>query len=142
MEKTIKFIAPALLLFLFAFFLFLKLSDSGVLYSNAWKLAKINGQNVVKPAGANDVTLAVVAGVNTFGGNSTCNQYFGSVAVSNDKITFSDLGSTKMACDDMNLEINYFQAIKKVDRFAVNNGVLYLYSGSQVVLEYQATSIK
>ncbi len=143
MKRTIKLITPLLLLLLFAGCgSIVKLSDSGVLYSNAWKLVKINGQAAVKPANSNDVTLAVVAGVNSFGGNSSCNQYFGNVTVSGDKITFGDLGSTKMACDDMNLEINYFQALKKVDRFTVNNGILYLYSGSQVVLEYQAASLK
>ena len=143
MKRTIKIITPLLLLILFAGCgSLVKLSDTGVLYSNAWKLVKINGQTAVKPANSNDVTLAVVAGVNSFGGNSSCNQYFGNVTVSGDRITFGDLGSTKMACDDMNLEINYFQALRKVDRFTVNNGILYLYSGSQVVLEYQATSLK
>lgn len=116
-------------------------ADDAILYGNIWKLEKLNGVPVAAPGGK-DVTLAIVAGLNSVTGSGSCNQYFADASVSGNKLTFGNLGSTKMACDDMNLEISYFQKLKEVDSFAVNMNKLTLYSGGKVVLEFSVLQKK
>ncbi len=110
-------------------------ADDAILYGNIWKLEKLNGVPVAAPAGK-EVTLAIVAGLNSVTGSGSCNQYFGDASVSGNKLTFGNLGSTKMACDDMNLEISYFQKLREVDSFTVYTNRLILYSGGKAILEY------
>lgn len=111
-------------------------ADDAVLYGNVWKLDKLNGSVVTKPVAGSDVTFGIVAGLNNIAGSGSCNQYFGSAKISGNKISFSDIGSTKMACDDMNLEIAYFQKLKEVDSFGVSTGRLIFYSGGKAILEF------
>ncbi len=111
-------------------------TDDVVLYGNIWKLEKLNGAPVTKPVSGSDVTFGIVAGLNNIAGNGSCNQYFGSAKVSGNKISFNDIGSTKMNCDDMNLEISYFQKLREVDSFGVSTGKLIFYSGGKAILEF------
>jgi heat shock protein HslJ len=63
-------------------------------------------------------------------GHSACNRYFGSVTEGDSPgdITFSKLGSTRMACPQaaMELEASYLQALQGVARFGFLNGKLVL----------------
>jgi heat shock protein HslJ len=112
------------------------------LFGTGWVLTKIEGQAVAKPLGGNVATLTLIYRDSTFSGNGSCNQYFGNFETSGNTIKFKELGSTKMMCDDMNIEINFFNAIKKSTSFEIKDDTLLLYSGGKIILEFVANSPK
>lgn len=142
MKKKILAAVALVALFLSGCSTVMQYTDDVVLYGNIWKLEKLNGAPVTKPATGSDVTFGIVAGLNNIAGSGSCNQYFGSAKVSGSKISFSDIGSTKMACDDMNLEISYFQKLREVDSFGVSTGKLIFYSGGKAILEFSVLQKK
>lgn len=114
------------------------LKNSVQLYGTPWKLVQMNGNQVVIPANVDNATLAISATDNNFGGTGSCNTFFGTYVINGSQISFQNLGSTKMNCDNMSIEIDYFQALKSVNSYKIVDKSLYLYSGSNAVLVFEA----
>jgi heat shock protein HslJ len=114
------------------------LKNSVQLFGTPWKLIQINGNQAVIPAGADVATLALSAADASFGGTGSCNSFYGNYVINGTQLSFKNLGSTKMACDNMNLEIDYFHALNTVDSYKIVDKTLYLYSGNKAVLVFEA----
>jgi heat shock protein HslJ len=75
------------------------------------------------------------------GGSAGCNQYFGSFQFDVSTITFSDIGSTLMACVDqaaMDQETAYLEALRTATAYQITDGQLQItYNGG--VLTFTAT---
>jgi heat shock protein HslJ len=67
-----------------------------------------------------------------------CNEYFGSYIKDSDKLNFSNIGSTKMECDNMLTEIDYLGGLPKIDRFEIYGKTLYLYVADKKVMVFHA----
>jgi heat shock protein HslJ len=64
---------------------------------------------------------------NRIAGNGGCNSFFGSYALSTEnRIVFSNIGSTKMACDNMLEESAFFQALGATRSYAKQGNELLL----------------
>jgi len=63
--------------------------------------------------------------VNGFGG---CNSFFGTYAVDNENITFSNIASSKKLCqkDISTLESHFLSALKRTNTFSIKNNILLL----------------
>jgi heat shock protein HslJ len=134
--KTIIPILTFVLLIFFASCSSVKdLDGSKALTANSWKLKTMNG-NELNLSSVKEISLVFdkAGKISGFGG---CNNYFGTYTSAGDMLTFSDIGSTKMACDDMGIESNYFNLIKKTDKYKAANGVLTLYSSGSAVLLFE-----
>jgi heat shock protein HslJ len=61
-------------------------------------------------------------------GTSACNNYFGGFEIDGTSISFSEMGSTQMACEPevMDSETMYFTAMAKVDSFTATDDTLTL----------------
>lgn len=114
------------------------LKNSVQLYGTPWKLVQMNGNQVVIPANADNATLALSAADNNFGGTGSCNTFSGNYVINGSQLSLQNLGSTKMNCDNMSIEIDYFQALKSVTSYKIVDKSLYLYSGSNAVLVFEA----
>jgi heat shock protein HslJ len=98
------------------------LRDQGdiiLLPGTSWTLIQIGGE---KAEGV--VTLKFE--VDQLGGNGSCNNYFGSYTLDGSKITMGPLGSTMMACENMELETAYFKAMSEVAAVRFAEGQLIL----------------
>jgi heat shock protein HslJ len=73
-----------------------------------------------------------------FNGKAPCNTFFGEFE-SDLKSTFkaSNIGSTKMYCDNMKLETLLFEQLQKADSFTIKNGILKLMNGNKMVLKLE-----
>ncbi|WP_423069454.1 META domain-containing protein [Devosia sp. CN2-171] len=80
-----------------------------------WQVEEIGGQAVV--AGS-DTSIAFDLDGRVHG-NSSCNRFFGSFALSGEALTISNTGGTMMACDDglMEQEQRFLTALATVRRF-------------------------
>ena len=63
-------------------------------------------------------------------GNTGCNSFFGKYALDLNVLTFSDIGSTEMACEQpiMDIENNFLQALRETGSFSLKDNVLTLLS--------------
>jgi heat shock protein HslJ len=105
----------------------------------AWELASgsVDGTEIPVVDG-HPVTLSFTD--DAAGGTAACNRYAGSFVISRGDITFSDLGSTEMACMPetvMESETLYLEALPLVDEFSMTEDELNL-SGEGVELTYTA----
>jgi len=74
-------------------------------------------------------------------GNAGCNRYFGSVVMETASGTFtpSQMGSTKMACENMSVEKNFMDMIQKANKYVVSGTTLELYQDNLLLLKFNKT---
>jgi heat shock protein HslJ len=95
-----------------------------------WFLSELtlNGQKVDIPAGQQNITLQFEDGGKA-NGNSGCNDFGTDYKAGKDgKLSFGQITSTLMACDNMQQESAYLDALSKVQQFKVEGGKLTLSS--------------
>jgi heat shock protein HslJ len=77
---------------------------------------------------------------NAIAGSAACNSYFGGYTIEGSDISFTDMGSTQMACEPaevMDSESMYFEAMSKVDSFTATDDTLTM-TGDGVELVFAA----
>ncbi|MBS1794749.1 MAG: META domain-containing protein [Acidobacteria bacterium] len=104
-----------------------------------WNLTEIDR----KPVGETSAYIVVDPDKKTLGGSGGCNQLYGTVQSRGKKLKLAGLGSTKMFCtegDVMGTEMRLMNALAKVARYAIADGVLTLYAGNTAVLKFRAAA--
>jgi heat shock protein HslJ len=104
--------------------------------STEWILETMNGTSVIS-LDDNNVTLKFDETTGRISGKGSCNSFFGSYKLDGTALKFSEIGSTKMMCDDMQIETDYFAALKKTDKHEIKGGKLRLLSSSAVLLIFR-----
>jgi heat shock protein HslJ len=69
-------------------------------------------------------------------GKAGCNRYFGKVIIENGRLMISGVGSTQMACMDMQMESLYLKHLSAVNRYQFNSGILQLYKDQELLLQF------
>ncbi|TXF78907.1 META domain-containing protein [Chryseobacterium sp.] len=71
-------------------------------------------------------------------GNGGCNNYFGEVVTDAATGTFTanNLGSTKMACDNMETERSFMNMLSEANNYVVKGNMLELYKGKLLLLKF------
>lgn len=69
-------------------------------------------------------------------GKAGCNRYFGKVVIDNGRLLISGVGSTQMACMDMQMESLYLKHLSAVNRYQFNSGILQLYKDQELLLQF------
>lgn len=67
-------------------------------------------------------------------GQAPCNRYFGQVTGTLPEFRPGAIGATRMACDDLALESDYFTALQAVDRATLSVDELHLSGGGHVLI--------
>ena len=73
-------------------------------------------------------------------GNAGCNSYFStrfSMDTSAGRFAAGDLGATKMMCDNINVEQNFFEMLKLANYYVVNGEFLELYKDNLLLLRFK-----
>lgn len=97
------------------------------------------GWSLAENVKGNRPTLNIESG--KISGNAGCNRYFGNVNLDTSTGTFTtnNLGSTKMACEDMSTEQAYLNALSEANKYVVSNNVLELYKDKLLLLKFNRT---
>lgn len=105
-----------------------KTLDSAALVEKYWKLLEVDGSAVVfTDDWVREPYMILKANENKINGSSGCNSFFGTYTlIGTDHIKFTDVGSTKMACRDMEIEQKFFKALEKANSYMVNGDTLLL----------------
>ncbi len=100
-----------------------------------WQLSELMGQAVVPDPGQKTAYLQFDSENARVAGNASCNNFFGSYELrEGDRINLSQLGSTMMACQNMNTESAFLQVLQKADNYAVKDDTLSLHKARMAPL--------
>jgi heat shock protein HslJ len=96
------------------------------LLGTEWLLEDLGGSGVVDNAQA---TLSFPE-VGKAAGNGSCNSFFGSVAITGERVTFGTIGATHKQCADAvsDQEGRYLAALQSADRMSFEGSYLLVYS--------------
>ncbi len=97
----------------------------GGLTNNNWVLATYGSDEAPIPV-LPETPISLIFTQGGISGSAGCNTYFGQFQYDINKLTFSDIGSTLMACADdvMAQEAAYLDALRTATSYDINNGVL------------------
>lgn len=99
-------------------------------------ISKESGTTLDKGFPSKKPTLTLESVSKKMTGNTGCNQMFGSFTTQQNKLSFKDVGSTKMYCQEVK-ENEYLQMISKVDSYKIeNNQLILMDSDNKVLLKY------
>ena len=98
------------------------------IFDKYWKLVEVNG-TAVNTSGDSTRQAHMILNTadNRINGNGGCNSYSGHYTLGDgNKISFSNIASTKMACDHLNTEGLFFAALGMTESYALQNDTLSL----------------
>ena len=100
--------------------------STDVLSKNNWQLYSMNGNLVEPSAGSKVPSMAFDMQKMTVSGNSGCNSYSGGFTVQKESLTFGNLATTRMMCEDMKMETAFLAAVPNVRKHGMAEGRLVL----------------
>ena len=73
------------------------------------------------------------------GGNGSCNSFGSNATVNENAVSFKNIFSTKMYCEQVQqVENKFLAALQKIDRFEIKANSLFLYADKEMLLEFVA----
>lgn len=105
-----------------------------------WKLVTLNGKEIaVKDAQSKEAHFILKENSNTVNGSTGCNGMRGNYTLEGlDKIQFSQMLSTRMACMNVPYEGEYLQVFEKADHFSLSGDTLALRSADKELATFVA----
>lgn len=116
----------------------LKTDTDSTIYNRVWVLSRLNNRKINYKQGQERITLVITSENEYASGSSGCNTYVGQVVIKRNHIMFRDIGVTKMACPEENIQTEriYLNNLNDIDAWAIIDEDLYLYKNERPVLIY------
>ena len=109
------------------------------LQNTYWKVVELDGKAVTTPEGMREAHVILASDGSRAHGHAGCNNFFGNFETSEDKLSFSALGSTMMACPEgMDTEQAFLQALGETNRYEISGQFLTLYAGDRPLARLEA----
>lgn len=112
-------------------------------YQREWMLVSFDGftkEELVKNKAEINLTAPATEGKIRGTAMMGCNRmFFTSKFKSKNKVEISGLGSTLMACQEMNLETEFTKVFEKMTRYEINGHFLTLYDDKGTQMKFIAT---
>lgn len=112
------------------------------LYDTRWSLKKIynNGKEEIINTKA---SIRFDKEKDSAGGNGSCNSFGSSATVNGNKVSFKNVFSTKMYCEQVQqIENNFLGSLDKITRYEIKDKTLFLYKDKELMLEFSAEEEK
>lgn len=84
-----------------------------------------------------DITFSKENNETAVSGFAGCNNFFGRFSSSQNNLNIAQLGVTRMACPELDIEQDYIELLQKVNRFERSGNDLYLYRDNLLLLHYK-----
>lgn len=88
------------------------------LFGTKWKLINLNGTPIQASETLNPPWIQIDSIENRINGSGGCNRFFGKLSLKGTEIEISNVGSTKMACPNLEIESAFFQMLENSQKFA------------------------
>ncbi|MDE5708771.1 MAG: META domain-containing protein [Alistipes sp.] len=112
------------------------------LEGTVWKLTSMEGI----PAAAIDseadaFTLSFDGEEMLAAGRTNCNRFFCNYEAIDGTLAFGEMGTTRMACPDMEFEEAFVRMLGEVDGFSIDGEELTLFSDGQALASFEAVEL-
>ena len=108
-----------------------------------WRLDQLQGNPVKTPEGMREAHMILTGEESRAHGNAGCNNFFGQFTTSEDTLTFSALGSTRMACPEaMDTEQTFLAALGNTTHYKISGLFLELYKDDQLLATLEAVYLQ
>ena len=106
------------------------------LLNTQWKLVELNGRKVVNPIPNQKVAdIKLMPEGSRLVGSGGCNAMMGTYELRDrNRLKFSAIAMTKMACPDMSIEDELGQVFSATNKYAINGKILALHKGKRAPL--------
>ena len=81
-----------------------------------------------------DPLLTFSPTLNEINGSTGCNRLFGKIITNQNNLTFQNIGSTRMACDDDGLEAKFLNTLEKTHSYKIVENILMLLNADDTVM--------
>lgn len=105
-----------------------------------WVLLSFGDQNIPAPQNTRTSYIHFDMDNQSIRGFAGCNSFRGKYDIRRDKITISELNSTRMSCPDMEVENYLLGILDEITSFNLSDKFLTLYKGNQAVVTFQAAT--
>lgn len=113
---------------------------NGSLTETYWKLLTLNGEKVeMDSTFQREPHLILKEKDHRVSGNAGCNQVMGTYSLhSGNKITFSQMATTLMACPNLKAERAFLKMLEQVNGYTLNGEELSLENGDETIATFKA----
>jgi uncharacterized lipoprotein YbaY/heat shock protein HslJ len=109
------------------------------LLNTYWKLVELDGEPIPTEPNRREAHLVLQSGEQRVTGHGGCNSFFGKFRLDGERLTFTGMGSTMMACiSGMETEQAFLLALGETDRALVEGQFLELYEGEHKLARFEA----
>ena len=103
-----------------------------------WGLVELNGK-AVEETNRRDYFINMDSKSGTFKAFVGCNRISGNYFMkSANKLGFTNIILTKKACENMNVERNFFNSLQKTDNYMIEGKMLHFHHGKKAVAKFEA----
>lgn len=103
-----------------------------------WELVELNGKAIEKTT-SKDYFINFDSKSGTFKAFAGCNRLSGTYFMkASNKVGFSNIISTRMACQNMDVERGFYNNLQKIDNYMIEGKMLHLHIGKKAVAKFQA----
>jgi heat shock protein HslJ len=104
-----------------------------------WKLVFVDGATVTTSASMHEAHLVLATADSRAHGFSGCNNFFGHYQADGQALSFSAMGSTRMACPEgMDTEQAFMNALDKTTGAKISGQVMTLYADQRLLARFEA----
>ena len=112
------------------------------LYNTRWSLTKIH-TNGKEDSVNTKAFIRFDKEKGSAGGNGSCNNFGSNATVNGNEVSFKNIFSTKMYCEEVQqVENKYFANLGKITRYEIKAKKLLLYNEKELLLEFAARDEK
>lgn len=110
-----------------------------------WVLRELNTKSIQTPTGQKEISIFFEPTLNEFTAVSKCNDLHGMYTSKDDMIKIVNMASTKMACQELDLESEFIKSLNETNKYKLKskktNGVinefLYLYQENSLLATFE-----
>lgn len=103
-----------------------------------WVLFSLEGQDVQRPQNTQTAYVRFEEGKARVVGFTGCNRFSGKYELSGQKLSISNLSSSRMTCPDIEQENKMLDLLGQVSSFRIAGDLLMLYAGETAVATFRA----
>jgi heat shock protein HslJ len=109
------------------------------LYNTKWSLKKIYHNGKEEPVNTK-AFIRFDKEKGSAGGNGSCNSFGSTAAINGNDVSFKNIFSTKMYCEQVQqIENKFLGNLEKITGYEIKDKSLFLYREKELVLEFVAT---
>lgn len=104
-----------------------------------WRLVEVGGMRVAHRSGQEDPHMRLMPGEGKVQGFTGCNNFFGGYLLEGRMLSFSAIGSTRMACpEDPEVEQGFLGALHAATSYRIHGEILELLRDSGVIARFES----